>query len=147
MYLISKQKLKCTLSKLRHFNFFFSGVYLCLHMLKSRIVELKVVTVALQKLIRWHHGKESACQCRRCKRCRFDPWVGKIPWSRKCILQYSCLENSTDRGTWQAAVHGVAKSQTQLSTHTQKLREQFLWRRSGSKARTLIGCSSNRWLI
>ena len=28
-------------------------------------------------------GKEPACQCRRCKRCRFDPWVGKIPWSRK----------------------------------------------------------------
>ena len=27
-------------------------------------------------------GKESACQCRRCKRCRFDPWVGKIPWRR-----------------------------------------------------------------
>ena len=27
--------------------------------------------------------KESACQCRRCKRRRFDPWVGKIPWSRK----------------------------------------------------------------
>ena len=28
-------------------------------------------------------GKESACQCRRCKRCRFDPWVKKIPWNRK----------------------------------------------------------------
>ena len=26
--------------------------------------------------------------------------------------QYSYLENSTDRGTWQAAVHGVAKSWT-----------------------------------
>ena len=26
-------------------------------------------------------------------------------------LQYSCLGNSTDRGTWQATVHGVAKSQ------------------------------------
>ena len=26
-------------------------------------------------------GKEPACQCRR-KRCRFDPWVGKIPWRR-----------------------------------------------------------------
>ena len=25
-------------------------------------------------------GKEPACQCRRCKRCGFDPWVGKIPW-------------------------------------------------------------------
>ena len=27
-------------------------------------------------------GKEPACQCRRCKRHRFSPWVGKIPWSR-----------------------------------------------------------------
>ena len=32
---------------------------------------------------RWHSGKESACQCRRRKRCRFNPWVGKIAWSRK----------------------------------------------------------------
>ena len=28
-------------------------------------------------------GKESACQCRRCKRCGFDLCVGKIPWRRK----------------------------------------------------------------
>ena len=27
--------------------------------------------------------KKSACQCRSWKRCSFDPWVGKIPWSRK----------------------------------------------------------------
>ena len=27
-------------------------------------------------------------------------------------LQYSCLENSMDRGTWKATVHGAAKSQT-----------------------------------
>ena len=30
-------------------------------------------------------------------------------------LQYSCLENSMDRGAWQATVHGVAKSRTRLS--------------------------------
>ena len=30
-------------------------------------------------------------------------------------LQYSCLENSMDKRAWQAIVHGVAKSQTQLS--------------------------------
>ena len=30
-------------------------------------------------------------------------------------LQYSCLENSTERGALQAAVHGVSKSWTQLS--------------------------------
>ena len=27
-------------------------------------------------------GKESSSQCNRHKRCRFDPWVGKIPWRR-----------------------------------------------------------------
>ena len=31
-------------------------------------------------LPRWLSGKESPCQCRRCE---FDPWVGKIPWRRK----------------------------------------------------------------
>ena len=30
-------------------------------------------------------------------------------------LQYSCLENSTDRGAWRTTVHGVTKSRTQLS--------------------------------
>jgi len=30
-------------------------------------------------------------------------------------LQFSCLGNSVDRGAWQTTVHGVAKSQTQLS--------------------------------
>ena len=33
-------------------------------------------------------------------------------------LQYSCLENSMDRGAWQATVHGVTKSPTQLSNFT-----------------------------
>ena len=33
-------------------------------------------------------------------------------------VQYSCLRNPMDRGTWQATVLGVAKSQTRLNTHT-----------------------------
>ena len=32
-------------------------------------------------------------------------------------LQYSCLENPKDRGAWQVTLHGVTKSQTQLSLH------------------------------
>ena len=28
-------------------------------------------------------GREFACQCRRCQRYGFNPWVGKILWSRK----------------------------------------------------------------
>ena len=32
--------------------------------------------------------------------------------------QSSCLENSMDRGAWQAILHGVAQSRTQLNTHS-----------------------------
>ena len=42
----------------------------------------KVITAQLYFLWlpRWPYGKESTCQCRRCS---FNPWVGKIPWGRK----------------------------------------------------------------
>ena len=43
-------------------------------------------------------GKESVYL--QCRRPGFNPWVGKIPGRRK--WQYSCLENSMDRGTRQA---------------------------------------------
>ena len=53
---------------------------------------------------------ESTCQCRRRKRCKFNFWVRKIPWSRKCNpLQYSCLGNSKDTGTCWATVLGITK--------------------------------------
>ena len=44
--------------------------------------------------------QEKIClQCRRHRRCSFDPWVGKIPWRRKCNpLQYCCLKNHMNRG-------------------------------------------------
>ena len=55
-------------------------------------------------------GKESACN---------EGDLGSIPGSKRSPeegngspLKYSWLENSMDRGAWQAIVHGVAKSQT-----------------------------------
>ena len=40
------------------------------------------------------------------------PGLGKSPaGGHGNPLQYSCLENPTDRGTWQAIVYGVIKSQ------------------------------------
>ena len=49
----------------------------------------------------------------------FFPWYGNSPGEENYNqLQYSCLENSVDRGAWQATVHGVSESQTQLSTYT-----------------------------
>ena len=44
-------------------------------------------------------GKEPTCQCRRHKRCRFHPWVGRSPGrGHGNPLQYSCLEDPMDRG-------------------------------------------------
>ena len=34
-------------------------------------------------MVWWCQCKEPACQCRRCKRHKFDPWLGKIPWRRE----------------------------------------------------------------
>ena len=68
-------------------------------------------------------GKETACQCRRHKRLRFYLWSGRSPGvANGDPLQYSCLENSMDRGAWRATVHRVAKSRT-LSMHTHTLLE------------------------
>ena len=58
-------------------------------------------------------GKESACNVGDLGSI---PRLGRSPGEGNGNpLQYSCLENSMDRGFWQATVHGVAKNQTQLS--------------------------------
>ena len=44
------------------------------------------------------------------------PGLGRSPGGRHGNpVQYSCLKNPMDRGAWQATVHRVAKSGTQLS--------------------------------
>ena len=61
-------------------------------------------------------GEESACNAGDLG---FIPGSGRSPGEGDDNpLQYSCLENSMDRGAWQSAVHGVAKSQTWLSNNT-----------------------------
>ena len=48
------------------------------------------------------------------------PGLGRSPGGRNGNpVQYSHLENFMDRGVWHAAVDGIAKSQTCLSTHAQ----------------------------
>ena len=66
--------------------------------------------------------------------------VGLIPGPRRFLeegngnpVQYACLGNPMDRGSWRATVHGVAKSQTRLGiwAHTWKIHpvldDQMLW--------------------
>ena len=59
--------------------------------------------------------KEPACQCRRCKRHRFDPWDRKIPWRRAWQPTRVFLSGVFHgQRTWLATLHRVTKSQTQL---------------------------------
>ena len=60
-------------------------------------------------------GKELACQCRRHRDAGWTPRSGRSPGGgHGNPLQYSCLENPTDGGVWQAMVHSFPKSQTRL---------------------------------
>ena len=78
-----------------------------LHLTRLRI------RLALTKYLGFPAGTEVKvldCQCKRCKRRRFNFWLGKSPGEGNGkSLQYSCLENPLDRGTWQATIHRVAK--------------------------------------
>ena len=63
-----------------------------------------------KELSRWLSGRESACQCMNHRRHEFDPWLRKIPWRRKWHPSPVVLPGKpTDRGAWQAVVHGVTK--------------------------------------
>ena len=79
---------------------------------RIRVLKLMSVELLMTSNHRIVHCGEPACQCRRPKRCGFDPWVGKIPGGYP--LQYSCLENPRDGRAWWAAVYGVAQSRTRL---------------------------------
>ena len=66
----------------------------------------------------WLSGKESACQCRRC---RLSPQIRKIPREGNGNpLQYSCLGDPMDREGWWATVHGAARVRHRLATKQQK---------------------------
>ena len=75
----------------------------------------QIFDASVKGLPRWPSGKKSACQCMRHRRSLGGEYLLEEEISNS--LQYSCLENPMDTGTWRASVQEVAKSQSQLSTH------------------------------
>ena len=90
-------------------------------------------------------GKESSCNAGETS---LIPGFGKSPAEMNGYPpQYSCLENSLERGAWRAIVHGVAKSQIwlkQLSTRTQGtkiLQQKNEWMNELDRERALMPAS------
>ena len=99
------------------------GKFICTLFFRFHICNVIYLLFSLSMIVyglpRWRSSKESVCQFRRPKRCRFNPWVGKIPWSRKwqptpaflpgefhgqrSLAGYSCwTQLSTQACTWQS---------------------------------------------
>ena len=91
-----------------------------------------------QDLLGGTRGKESACQCGRCKRQGFDPWVKKFPWRRvwqptpvclpgeshgqRCLVGFSPWHSTRVGHNWSkwaaAASRGMVKIyETTVFTH------------------------------
>ena len=93
LMLPDSRHLKLSSCKVFFFFFFFfflicilwtQGSNLCLLLLHSQVSSLPLMPSGKPKVGKglpwWLSGKEPAWQCRRC---RFNHWVGKIPWRRK----------------------------------------------------------------
>ena len=85
----------------------------------------RAIKVAPVPLIfpRWHSGKESACQCRRRKRCRFNPYTEEDPLEEEMAAHFSIL---AWRIPWTGEPGGLQsmghkESDTAEHTHTMPL--------------------------
>ena len=75
----------------------------------------------------------------QCRRPQLHSWVRKIPGEGDGYpLQCSCLENSTDRRAWWAAVHGVTKRWTELSNLLSEYIKN-LWKFHGTSTAGSLG--------
>ena len=72
--------------------------------------------------LNWDSLVAQTVVCLHCGRPEFHPQVRKVPWRRKWQPPPVFLPGkSMDGKAWQATVHGVTKSQTQLSNFTFRL--------------------------
>ena len=120
--------------------FFFSPVFnpmkVIVHQVGSRLSDVVNLDRLLEVVLNFGYSGELWLKISMSKQLRWVPWwlsgkrnppvnaadVGSILGLGRSLgerndnpLQSSCLENSSDRGIWQATVHGAAKSWTRLS--------------------------------
>ena len=100
--------------KLHHLVTYFSAQFITSKPLH------KTQVLSTGRLPRWCSGKESACQCKRCRRHRFNPWVEKIPWRRKSHSSILAWLIPWTEKPGRLLYMGSQKNQTRqwLNTHT-----------------------------
>ena len=91
---------------------------ICLAMQETLVQSL------VQGLPWWIRGKETASQCRRPRRCRFNPWVEKIPWRKWQPIpvflpgKFHGQRSLTGYSPWG---HKELDTAERLSTHTREI--------------------------
>ena len=74
--------------------------------------------LSIKRLPRWLSIKNLSANARDVGDSSSNPGLGRSSGGRNGNLQYSCLENLMDRGTWWSIIYGITNSRTQLSIHT-----------------------------
>ena len=92
-------------------------------------------------------SKEPACQCRRPRRCGLDPWVGKIP-RRRAQQPTPVFLPGEPHGQRDlvGCSHGVAKSQTGLSMHAQRVSHRGAMTEFFPRTLGLYVCCLGMWV-
>ena len=79
------------------------------------LLQMEATFISFFFMAEYLSGKESACNAGDTGDRISTAGLGRSPGGRNGNpFEYSCLENSMDRGAWRAAVHGVTKNQTRL---------------------------------
>ena len=84
----------------------------------------------------------------QCSRGRFNLWTGRSPGEENGNpLQYSYLENPTDRGAWRATVHGSRRVEHNWVTKQQQMQQQLLSMLLDIKAHSILGLRGVVFLV
>ena len=108
---------------------------------------LRIYWGSEKMLPRWRSSKEFACQCRRHRRCGFSPWVGNIPWNRKCQSISVFLPGQFH---WQRGLAGYSpwgRKESDMTECTHRQTEKMLTSEAIGMASRSLNCNAENFIL